>query len=345
MELIPRGPAAKRLRKRLVVYALMLCAIYAFFWYCCRGFNLPPAGRPTGDLAGIEKRLARDLAELAEGIGERNLFVPKALERAGMWVEDKWRAQGLTVRDHRYRARDVEFAQFTRDLEFRNLEVDVAGPPDAPLVIVGAHYDTVSCAGADDNGSGVVAMLELTRQLARAHLTRRLRCVAFTNEEPPFFDTPDMGSLQYARMAKARGDKIELMISLETIAYYTQAPGSQRYPMGLGHFYPDRGNFIGVVGDLASRSLVERTAGLLARHCDVPVECASLPGRMPGVFWSDHASFWAIGVPAVMITDTAHFRNPHYHRATDRPDTLDFPALARVTAGLVPVVRTLAGGE
>lgn len=332
------------LKRRLFVYGALVACVYLFFWYCCRAFNLGQAGKPAGDVAALETRLRRDLGELADGIGERNLFVPKALEQAAVWIETKWKEQGLAPVSYPYQTTldDPDYRNYTKGMTFRNLEVDVAGPKDAPLVIVGAHYDTVSCAGADDNGSGVVALLELTRQLKGANLKKRLRCVAFTNEEPPFFDTADMGSLKYAQMAKARGDKIELMVSLETIAYYTQEPGSQRYPFGLGHFYPDRGNFIGVVGNIESRPLVERAGGYLKSACDVPVECASLPGRLPGVFWSDHESFWAIGVPAVMITDTAHFRNPHYHRATDKPGTLDFPALSRLTAGIVSMVRELS---
>lgn len=330
MELYPRG----RMKSRLAVWGGLLLAVYGFLWWCTRSFTVPTDGKPVGNLADIEARLRADIKEIAAATGIRDYQNFQPLEHTRQWIVDRWKSQGL---------KPVEYPYFTQAHEFKNIEVDVAG--EGPVVLVGAHYDSAGTPGADDNGSGVAAMLEITRQLAGAKLTRKLRCVAFVNEEPPFFDTDDMGSRVYAKLAAKRGDKIEAMLSLETIGFYSDKPGSQKYPAGLGHFYPDTGNFIGIVGDMASRPLVDRTAKLLGASTDVPVQCAALPGRLPGVFWSDHASFWTYGVQAVMVTDTAPFRNRHYHLDSDRYETLDYGRFARVTAGLVAVTKALCGGN
>jgi hypothetical protein len=330
MEIYPRG----RMKSRLAIWGGLVVGVYVFLWWCTRSFTIPPGAKPQGEVVDLETRLRADIKELAGVTGIRDLWRIQALEHTRQWIVDRWTSQGL---------KPVEYAYKSHDHEFKNIEVDVAG--DGPMILVGAHYDSAGTPGADDNGSGVAALLEITRQLAGAKLGKKLRCVAFTNEEPPFFDTDDMGSRVYAKMAAARGDKIEAMLSLETIAFFTDAPGSQKYPFGLGHFYPDTGNFIGIVGDLGSRALVERTAKLLGSATDVPVQCAALPGRLPGVFWSDHSSFWPYGVPAVMVTDTAPFRNRNYHQNSDLPETLDYGRFARVTAGLVTVTKQLCGAN
>jgi Zn-dependent M28 family amino/carboxypeptidase len=235
----------------------------------------------------------------------------------------------------------------------RNLEVELPGggepfgsaqgePPE--IVLVGAHYDTVAGSpGANDNASGVAALLEIARLLAGSKARRAVRFVAFVNEEPPLFSRPDMGSRVYARRSAARGERIVAMLSLETIGYYSSAPGSQRYPNPLyGLFYPDRGDFLAFVGNLASRSLVRTAVESFRRHTDFPSEGVAAPGWWGGVHWSDHSSFWLEGYPAIMVTDTALYRYPYYHAAGDTPDRLDYNSLARVTAGLARVVAELA---
>jgi Zn-dependent M28 family amino/carboxypeptidase len=198
------------------------------------------------------------------------------------------------------------------------------------------------CPGADDNASGVACMLEVARALARAPLACRVRAVAFVNEEPPHYETDEMGSRVYARMARERNDPIEAMISLECLGSYADEPGSQRYPPIFSLFYPDRGNFVGVVGNIANRALVVETTRLMRAATDVPVECAATWEGFTGVAWSDHASFWREGYRAVMLTDTALFRSRRYHTAADTADSLDYPRFARVTAGVIAMVRGLA---
>ena len=202
------------------------------------------------------------------------------------------------------------------------------------IVLVGAHYDSVFGApGANDNGSGVAALLALARRFAGKQTHHTLRFVAFVNEEPPYFQTSQMGSFVYAGRCKARGDRIAAMISLETIGYFSDAPRSQTYPVAvLGAFYPKVGNFIGIVGDVRSRWLVRRAIAEFRKDGKIPTEGAALPAFIAGVGWSDQWSFWQHGYPGIMITDTAPFRYPHYHEATDTPDKLDYDRFALVVS-------------
>jgi Zn-dependent M28 family amino/carboxypeptidase len=196
--------------------------------------------------------------------------------------------------------------------------------------------------GANDNGSGVAAMLALARRFAGKPAQHTLRFVAFVNEEPPYFLTGQMGSFVYAGRCKAHGDRISAMISLETIGYFSDAPHSQTYPApGLGVFYPSIGNFIGFVSNVPSRHLLRRAIALFRKHANIPSEGAALPAFIPGVSWSDQWSFWQHGYPGIMITDTAPFRYPHYHSATDTPDKLDYDRFALVVSGMEKVIEEL----
>jgi Zn-dependent M28 family amino/carboxypeptidase len=196
--------------------------------------------------------------------------------------------------------------------------------------------------GANDNGSGVAAVLELARLLRDATPARTLRCVLFVNEEPPFDQTDVMGSRVYARRSRERGENIVGMFSLETVGWYSEKPGSQRYPFPLSLFYPSTGNFIAFVSNLASRALLHEAIASFRRHAGIPSEGVAAPAFIPGVDWSDHWSFWQEGWPALMVTDTAPYRYPHYHAAEDTPDKVDYERLARLVTGLHGTLRELA---
>ena len=225
----------------------------------------------------------------------------------------------------------------------RNIIAEIRGGTRAnEIVVIGAHYDTVyDCPGADDNTSGVAALLELARLLKTSHPARTVRFVAFVNEEPPWFQTEDMGSLVYAVQAHKLKENIVAAVSLETIGMYSDVEGSQQYPQGFKSLFPSRGNFIAFIGDLSSHALVRDAVRSFRSAAQVPSEGSSVPALIPGVGWSDHWSFWQEGYPAIMVTDTAHFRNPNYHRPTDMPGTLDYERMARVVHGLVRVVTDL----
>ena len=213
--------------------------------------------------------------------------------------------------------------------EVRNLET---GSGD---IVVGAHYDTVpGSPGADDNASGVAVLIELSEMLRN----RKIRFVAFANEEAPYFLGPEMGSFVYAR---DRGKGVRAMFSLEMLGYYRDEPDSQRYPAPLGLFYPDRGNFIAFVADLGSFSLVRKSSRLFRQNTDFPSEWLAAPRIVPGLSWSDHWSFRQHGTPAVMVTDTAFYRYPHYHLPSDTPEKLDYERMAKVTLGLAGMLKEL----
>ena len=210
------------------------------------------------------------------------------------------------------------------------------------IVVVGGHYDSVAgCPGANDNGTGVAATLALAQAFASRKLSRTLRFVAFVNEEPPYFQTEQMGSLVYARACRARGEKIVAMLSLETIGYYRDEPGSQQYPFPIGFLYPKTGNFIAFVGNTASRRLVKKVTASFRRQVQFPAESGAFPSALPGIGWSDHWAFWQMGYPALMVTDTAPFRYPYYHTPHDTPDKVDYEPFTRTTAGLALVVEEL----
>ena len=292
---------------------------------------------PLGaDEISLQNRLEQHVAILAGVIGERNVWRHDALEKAAGYIEETLRDMGYPV---------VAQAYTSRGKVVRNLEVEITGTllPDE-IVLIGAHYDSVQGSpGANDNASGVAALLEIARQLAGKHPARTLRFVAFVNEEAPFFYSQEMGSRVYARRARERGDNIVAMLSLETIGYYVDTKGSQHYPLPVySLFYPDTGDYIAFIGNLFSRVLVQQSLDSFRRYTAFPSEGIAAPGWMGGIHWSDHWSFWQEGYPALMVTDTALFRYPHYHAGSDTPDKIDYPRLARVVAGLAQVTADLA---
>ena len=283
----------------------------------------------------LADELRGDVTWLAQEIGERNLlYRPRQLAQAADRIEAELTAAGYQPKRQEYRVAGSPSW---------NLEVEVPGTARAgEIVIVGAHYDSApGTPGANDNASGVAAMLALARRYSGRAIGRTLRFVAFANEEPPYFQTDEMGSRVYARRCRQRGEKVVAMLSLETIGYYDDAPGSQHYPPPLGSLYPSEGNFIGFVGTTHSADLVQRAVALFRRHEPFPCEGCALPEAVPGVGFSDQWSFWQEGYPAIMVTDTAMYRYPYYHEAQDTVDKIDFERLARVVRGLDQVVAAL----
>jgi len=282
----------------------------------------------------LRTELVAHVEKLGGEIGERNLRRYLQLQAAAQYIENELTRSGWRIRRDEY------------DLQGRscyNLEAELPGA-SPEIVLIGAHYDTVDGSpGANDNGSGVAALLALSHRLSGSHNARTVRFLAFVNEEPGYFQTSQMGSFVYATRCRARGDRIQAMLSLETIGYYSNETDSQSYPApGLGLLYPRTGNFISFVGNVASRSVLREIIGEFRQHAQVASEGAALPPAIPGVSWSDQWSFWQNGYPGVMVTDTAPFRYPHYHAPSDTPDKLDYDSMTRVVIGLEHVVRRLA---
>ncbi len=274
---------------------------------------------------------------LAGAIGERNVWRFDALLRAAGYIRDRFIAAGYRPSGQSYEV---------HKLPVENIEAVLPGTttPDE-IVVVGAHYDSVTgCPGANDNGTGVAATLELARRFAGAPRAKTVRFVAFVNEEPPFFRTTLMGSAVYANAAAARGDRIVAMLSLETIGYYSNEKGSQQYPPPLNLLFPDTGNFIGFVSNLRSARMLRAAQRAFKARSRFPIQAAPAPEALAGIGWSDQWAFWRAGYPGIMVTDTAPYRYPWYHTADDTPDKIHFDELAEVVDGLEHVVHVLAGG-
>jgi hypothetical protein len=321
----------------LAVLALPALALWSVIWMPGRSFRGPlPA--LTAQQTALAGELARGVRELSVHLGERSSRHYATLMRTADWIEGELRAAGYVPHQQTFRVDEDEF---------RNIQVEIPGATlPKEIVVVGAHYDSApGSPGANDNGSGVAALLALARRFHDQHPARTLRLVWFANEEPPHFREPTMGSLHAAYRSSQRSDDIVAMLSLETIGYFSDAPDSQRYPTLVAPFYPSTGDFIAFVGNPESRALVHRVVRAFRRHARFPSEGAALPASIPGVGWSDQWSYWQQGYPAVMVTDTAPFRYPYYHSARDTADRIDYARMARVTSGLQAVVAELLTGE
>lgn len=283
----------------------------------------------------LEGQLRSHVEVLAGSIGERNLWKYDNLLLAADYIESEFLSIGLNVRSIYYEASGKTS---------RNIEAEIGGGGETQeIIVIGAHYDSlVGTVGANDNASGVAALLELARLCSKSRPRKTIRFVAFVNEEPPYFKSPHMGSRVYAQKAQQRGDRIVGMISLETIGYYTDEPLSQKFPLPLlRFFYPRKGNFIAFVGSYRHGQLLRRSLMAFRESAVFPSEGIIAPGWLLGIDWSDHWSFWEAGYPAMMVTDSALFRYPFYHTTNDTPDKINYPALARVTSGLQAVVKEL----
>ncbi len=335
-----------RLRRRLRLSGLAVLAIIAVASGAAAWLRLavvampwPRDSMPSLPQARIEAlaaRLRAHVTHLAGDIGVRHARRHGSLDAAVRYIDAGFAAHGLQVRRE----------EFGADPVFENVEVEIRGRTRPhEIVVVGAHYDTVpDSPGADDNASGVAALLELAGLLADARPQRTLRLVAFANEESPWFMTPGMGALVHARRARERGETIAGMLSLEMLGYYSSVAGSQKYPRPLSWFYPDRGDFIGFVANRESRALVRRLVERYRQRPGVPAEGLAAPvSFVRDIARSDHGAFWAHGYPAVMVTDTANYRYPFYHTALDTPDSLDYRRMALVVTGLAHAIGAEIG--
>ncbi|MGQ9570861.1 MAG: M28 family peptidase [Thermodesulfovibrionales bacterium] len=275
----------------------------------------------------IEANLKSTVYYLSEEIGPRSYKDLKKLNRTADHIEEKMISIGCNVKRQSFKYMGNSY---------HNIIGELKGDKDSEILIIGAHYDTVpGTPGADDNASGTAGLLELARLNSLKPSSKTIFFVAFTLEEPPLFKTRHMGSYIYAKSLWKEKTKIEGMISLEMIGYYCDKKGCQYYPL---HFfkwiYPEKGNFIAFVGNLSSKAFTKKIKNAFQQTCPLPVESLNTISLIPGVDFSDHSSFWDFGYPAFMITDTAFYRNPHYHTPGDEADTLDFKKMALLVYGL-----------
>jgi Zn-dependent M28 family amino/carboxypeptidase len=320
----------------LIVVAAVGAALLA---WAVRGPVVLSAPHRPVHLDASAERMREVVTVLSTRFRNRWITHPDVLAETATWIEARIEELGLEVTVHEYTLREGTF---------RNLEVLVPGSvTPAGALIVGAHYDAYGeLPGADDNASGVAVLLELARALAGEKPRHPVRLVWFVNEEPPFFAGEDMGSLRYARALADSGVAVELMISLEMVGCFSDEPGSQSVPSAvLRPLYPRRGNFLAVVGDARSGGPIRRVKRAMRASGAIDVYSFRGPAWVAGVDWSDHRSFWQVGYPAVMVTDTAFLRNPRYHTRYDTADTLDYVRMEGVVRAVHSVVRDVAGLE
>lgn len=287
----------------------------------------------------LTTNLRRHVDTLAGLIGSRHMQRPSSMDAAVAYIERELSPCGTVVRE-RFPVHDAEAV---------NLVLEYAGAEKSnEIVLLGAHYDTVNTTpGADDNASAVAVLLECARLLKDGPRARTVRFVAFANEEPPHFYTDTMGSQFHARMCRMRGETLVGMLCLEMVGFFSDAPNSQQYPQMIPRPFrallPSKGNFLGIVSNMKSAGLLARTRSGFRKESKLPLIALPLPESISEIRLSDHAQFWDQNYPALMFTDTSFFRNPHYHRESDTPDTLDYARMTEVALGVAGAVKYLAG--
>lgn len=297
-------------------------------------FVQPVASEPP---AVSTAKLEQHVRFFSETVHPRNYLEEKNLNAAADYIQRYFKETGAEVTEQFF---DVD------GRSYRNISA-YFGPQSGPVMVIGAHYDSHSdTPGADDNASGVAGLLELAQLLKMNPPNHAVELVAYTLEEPPFFRTNNMGSAVHARALSDSKRSVSVMLSLEMIGYFDDGANSQDYPVGfLKALYPDEGNFIAVIGRFADSSETRRVKALMSGATDLPVYSINAPSWIQGVDFSDHRNYWAQGINAVMITDTAFFRNIHYHQLSDTAEKLDYPRMAKVVQCVYAVVQKFNENE
>jgi len=274
---------------------------------------------------------------LAGEIGVRFFQDLERLEETATYISDQFTSFGYQVTRQPFVFKGNTYHNIIAELR--------GGASPETLLIVGAHYDTVrTTPGADDNASGVAGLLGLARELANARMERTIRFVAFALEEWPVYRSSNMASYHYAKSLTEKNERVEGMICLEMIGFFCDREGCQHYPFPfMGLKFPKTGNYIAMVGNVRSKVFTGRIAKSFKKATDLPLITLNAPAIMIGIDFSDHWSFGKFGYQALMVTDTAFYRNPHYHAPTDLPETLDYERMAKVVEGLVAAIREWGG--
>jgi len=315
----------------IVVLILLLVLIAAWFWV-----TQPLLSRAIQNSQRIvdPARLEAHVRKLSIEMGPRDEGHPENLDHVAAYIKTEFSQTGAFVSEQVYRV---------NARSYRNV-IAHFGPETEERIIVGAHYDTAGpLPGADDNASGVAGLIELARLLKPQELKVRVELVAFSTEEPPYFGTTGMGSYVHADSLRQQNVRVRAMFSLEMIGYFSDAPNSQHFPIGLlSALYPSTGNYIAVVGRLSDASLVRRTKAAMSNAAPLPVYSINAPQFVTGVDFSDQRNYWHAGYNAVMITDTAFYRNRNYHAEQDTAEKLDYKRMAMVVEGVYATVSELS---
>lgn len=304
--------------------------IFSLFWLL-RNPSLSGLQKvETAPLSNATSKLNDHVDFLSKIIPTRSIYFPESLQKARDYIFSEFKDMGYSP----------ELQEYEVDgLKVQNIIVTYGDPSHKTLRVIGAHYDTAgqNNPGADDNASGVAALLELARHFMtfKPKLAIPHQFVAFTLEEPPYFGGDSMGSAFHSRDLKSKNTKVDLMLSLETLGYYSEKPGSQHFPLSLLKlFYPSRGNFIGLVSNLNSRKETRKLRTLMNSSLkSLKAFSINSPEFVHGIGDSDHYQYWHDS-PAIMVTDTAYMRNLEYHQSGDTADRLNFNYMNEVVQAL-----------
>lgn len=317
----------------MLLFFLLVALLFFALWFWV---TQPLFSRATAVSQGIvdPTRLEAHVRKLSEELGPRDESHIDNLDRVAAYIKSEFSKTNALISEQPYQVRGHTY---------RNV-IAQFGPDTEERIVLGAHYDAAGpLPGADDNASGVAGLIELAHLLNRQQPQLRVELVAFTLEEPPYFQTGQMGSSIHAESLRTQNKRVKAMLCLEMIGYFSDAPDSQHFPAAvLSAFYPSKGNFISVVGRLGDWSLVRQTKAAMRNSSPLPVYSINAPSFVTGVDFSDHQSYWNAGYSAVMITDTAFFRNRNYHSAEDTAEKLDYKRMAMVVEGVHAAVRELA---
>lgn len=324
---------SRRLRKRLAIGFVLATLTLGSTLACVVTQPVTSSNAEGNSWMPDPKRLEAHVRFLSVECRPRDWSSPAGLEKAGTYIAGALRESGGRTWRQTFEVRSRAFTNFGASF----------GPETGPRLIIGAHYDACGDKpAADDNASGVAGLLELARRLGLNPPSCRVDLVAYTLEEPPFFRTQDMGSARHAASLVADKAEVRAMISLEMIGRFEDAPDTQHIPFPLSPFYPDRGNFIAIVGRFADIRLTRKVKAAMRASSTLPVRSLSGPRWIPGVDFSDHHPYWDRGFPAVMVTDTAFNRNQDYHADGDTPEKLDYRRMALVIQGVDGAIRELS---
>ena len=332
---------SRKLKKVLLLSTILFVAFLFFsYWYMmeCAGNwrGEPLETKMKMELIEIKKNMESDI-EYLQKLGPRNSENDesyKQLRQCEDWIRQKWESQGYVVKKYTYSVKGKEYS---------NLEIEIKGRiTPAEIIIISAQYDTLpDSPGANNNGSGVAILFQLSQLLRKHTPDRTLRLLNFVNEEDPFFGTEMMGSYQYAKRSYERREDIKVMLSLDALGIYVDRPGSQKYPFPFSMFYPDRGNFLAFIGDFSSRKYMVQTTRGFKKGSPFPIQAGVVPKWVEAAGWSDHLSFWKFGYPGIMVTDTGGFRSSSHTTKEDTMEKLDFEAMSRIVIGMYCAIADL----
>ena len=311
---------------KILISAVIVVA--AVGWFISQpAFRSP---RPTTTVAAAG-RLRNHVVALSQTFHPRDWRHVDNLNRCADYIAGQLTLSGATVESQPFTA---------QGLQYRNV-IARFGHGKGHKLILGAHYDAFEGSpGADDNASGVAVLIETAMLLGREQPDREVEIVAYSLEEPPFFRTPFMGSAVHARSIATEKDAVTGVIVLEMVGCFRDDQGSQKYPVPLLQlFYPNRGNYLTVVGSLTQGAWIKSVKREMAAVTDLPVRSIRGPGIIPGIDFSDHVNYWSLGIPAVMITDTAFYRNMAYHTESDTAERLDYDRMAKVAVAVYEATR------